>query len=75
MAQVEDSTCRQQQLQEPNRKLLYGVLPAPPRDMKFPIGMDIPIMDGSGFTHLGAPMGDEAFTAKIITVNRESRQS
>ena len=40
---------------------------SPQRLEKFPIGMDIPVMDGSGFTHLGAPMGDEAFTANNIT--------
>ena len=40
---------------------------SPERHEKFPIGMDIPVMDGNGFTHLGAPMGNEAFTANNIT--------
>ena len=39
----------------------------PERQENFPIGMDIPVMEGDGFTRLGAPLGDEDFTSMNIT--------
>ena len=68
MDQAEGCIYQQQLLQEPNQKLLYGAPSSfPERPENFPIGMDIPAMNGDGFTHLGAPIGNEDFTAMNTT--------